>query len=137
MNKTQHTPAFKVEYQQYEDGSHVCLATESGDWVADFGKEGNKESEKNAKLFADLLRERDELKTLNQNQQDDINNLQDSIKTIESLNSELLEAMKAVVYRLNDIINQKSVLSINEELALAISPLEHAISKAEGSASHE
>ena len=38
-------PLYKVEYHQYEDGSHVCLTDEHGNWLADFGNEGVKECE--------------------------------------------------------------------------------------------
>lgn len=35
----------KVEYQQYPDGTHVCMADNDGNWLADFGPEGNVLSE--------------------------------------------------------------------------------------------
>lgn len=38
------------EYQQYEDGSHECLADENGDWIADFGHEGTLEANSNSML---------------------------------------------------------------------------------------
>lgn len=43
---------WKVEYQQYEDGSHICVADPSGDWVCDCGLEGDIECEANAQLIA-------------------------------------------------------------------------------------
>lgn len=33
------------EYQQGETGTEICLAHINGDWIASFGKEGNKEQE--------------------------------------------------------------------------------------------
>jgi len=46
---------YKVEYQQYPDGTHICIAKENGDWVADCGLEGNKECEDNARLMVKKL----------------------------------------------------------------------------------
>ncbi len=43
------------EYQQYPDGTHVCIAYSNGDWFCDCGLEGNVESEKNADLILDKL----------------------------------------------------------------------------------
>lgn len=45
---------FKSEYQQFPDGTHVCVATHEGDFVADFGLP-TPENEANAELFADSL----------------------------------------------------------------------------------
>jgi len=39
----------KVEYQQYDDGTHICIADKYGNWLADCGPQGDKESEANAK----------------------------------------------------------------------------------------
>jgi hypothetical protein len=41
------------EYQQYPDGTHVCIAYSNGDWFC--GLEGNEEAEKNADLILDKL----------------------------------------------------------------------------------
>jgi hypothetical protein len=46
---------FKVEYQQYPDGTHVCVAYANGDWFCDCGMEGNKDAEKNAKLIVKAM----------------------------------------------------------------------------------
>ncbi len=43
------------EYQQYPDGTHVCIAYSNGDWFCDCGLEGNVEAEKNADLILDKL----------------------------------------------------------------------------------
>jgi hypothetical protein len=43
------------EYQQYDDGTHVCIAYSNGDWFCDCGLEGNEEAEKNADLILDKL----------------------------------------------------------------------------------
>jgi hypothetical protein len=64
MSKFKHTPGpWKVEIQQYPEGSHICVADNAGDWVADCGKmstlpSNNKEATANAKLISaapDLL----------------------------------------------------------------------------------
>lgn len=60
MSNATHTPEeWKTEHQQYEDGSHICVADQNGDWVADCGKSGDKDAERHAKLIAaapDLLK---------------------------------------------------------------------------------
>ncbi len=45
----------KIEYQQYPDGTHVCVAYENGDWFCDCGPEGDPIAESNAKLIVSLL----------------------------------------------------------------------------------
>ena len=41
---------YKIEYQQYPDGSHVCIAYENGDWFCDCGLESDT-AEVNAALL--------------------------------------------------------------------------------------
>lgn len=57
--KTEHTLGpWKTEFQQYEDGSHLCIADKEGNWIADIGKE-EFALKSNAKLIAaapELLR---------------------------------------------------------------------------------
>ena len=48
------TEKWKKEYQQYEDGSHACVALENGDWVCDCGKEGDKDCEDTTNLIVSL-----------------------------------------------------------------------------------
>jgi hypothetical protein len=58
---------WQTEYQQYPDGAHICVADSNGDWIADCGNKGNKESEANARLIAsapELLETLKEVKQL-------------------------------------------------------------------------
>lgn len=43
------------EYQQYPDGTHVCIAYSNGDWFCDCGLEGDIEAEQNAELLLSKL----------------------------------------------------------------------------------
>jgi hypothetical protein len=45
---------WKKEYQQFNDGAHVCVANSRGDWLADLGPEGNPQAELLGELFAAL-----------------------------------------------------------------------------------
>ena len=44
-----------IEYQQYPDGTHVCIAYNNGDWFCDCGIEGNEISENNARIILNSL----------------------------------------------------------------------------------
>lgn len=46
---------WKIEYQQYPEGAHICVADKEGNWIADFGKEGSVEGEKIAKFVVLII----------------------------------------------------------------------------------
>lgn len=51
---------YKVEYQLYPDGTHVCVADRKGDFVADCGLVGDKEAEDMAATIVGALNGLDE-----------------------------------------------------------------------------